>query len=324
MRKYGAFEVEKTSYGKHLRPLTPEELAGSHVDGESQLVLKAGQAIGLMVDGEARAGFPTPSRRQELYSKTLADWGWAEHALPGYIKSHVHPDGMQPAEGEFVLVPTFRLPTLIHSRSGNAKWLAEISNRNPVWIHRSDGLRLGLKTGDLARVETEIGHFVDRVWVTEAIKPGVVACSHHLGRWRRAQDPKANRWAANLVALEQQGSLWKLRQIQGIQPHSSGDPDSGRIFWSDGGVHQNLTFPVHPDPISGMHCWHQKVRVVKAGSEDQYGDVVVDTERSYRIYREWLERCRPAPGPGGLRRPLWLSRPLRPEESVFYLESHSE
>ena len=41
------------------------------------------------------------------------------------------------------------------------------------------------------------------------------------------------------------------------------DPDTSRIFWTDGGVHQNITFPVHPDPISGMHCWHQKVTVEK-------------------------------------------------------------
>ena len=36
-----------------------------------------------------------------------------------------------------VLIPTFRLPTLIHTRSGNAKYLNEISNTHPVWIHAS-------------------------------------------------------------------------------------------------------------------------------------------------------------------------------------------
>ena len=40
---------------------------------------------------------------------------------------------------------------------------------------------MGLETGDLVRVTTEIGHFVNRAWVTEGIAPGVVACSHHLG-----------------------------------------------------------------------------------------------------------------------------------------------
>ena len=35
------------------------------------------------------------------------------------------------------------------------------------------------------------------------------------------------------------------------------------------------------------------------------------------IYREWLSKTRPGPGPGGLRRPLWLDRPLRPADEMF-------
>jgi hypothetical protein len=35
MRKYGAFEVEKTSYEKHKKPVSEEQLAGSEVDPES-------------------------------------------------------------------------------------------------------------------------------------------------------------------------------------------------------------------------------------------------------------------------------------------------
>ena len=50
-----------------------------------------------------------------------------------------------------------------------------------------------------------------------------------------------------------------MRQVHGVQPFASADPDSGRIWWQDAGVHQNLIFPVQPDPISGQHCWHQKV-----------------------------------------------------------------
>jgi len=197
----------------------------------------------------------------------------------------------------------------------------EISNRNPVWMHTSDGENLGIQTGDLLRVNTEIGYFVDRVWLTEGMKPGIVACSHHLGRWRRPQDAKGNRWATNLVSIKQmKNGKWKMRQLDGIRPYKSNDPDSSRIFWSDGGVHQNLTFPVHPDPVSGMHCWHQKVRIEKAHPEDKYGDVLVDTNRSFEIYKEWLKKTRPAPGPGGLRRPLWLNRPLRPSEEMFYID----
>ena len=189
-------------------------------------------------------------------------------------------------------------------------------------MHTTDAERLGLKNHDLVRVSTDIGYFIDRVWVTEGIKPGVVACSHHLGRWRRPQDPAANRWAANLVRIdEREAGKWKLKILEGIQPYRSDDADSSRIFWSDGGVHQNITFPVHPDPISGMHCWHQRVRIEKAYPEDTYGDIWVDTDKSFQIYREWLRKTRPAPGPNGLRRPLWLNRPLRPSEETFYLNT---
>ena len=76
---------------------------------------------------------------------------------------------------------------------------------------------------------------------------------------------------------------------------------------------------MHPDPISGMHCWHQKVRIEKAQPGDCYGDIEVDTNKSFEIYRQWLEMTRPAPGPNGLRRPLWFARPLRPAEELFYL-----
>ena len=115
-----------------------------------------------------------------------------------------------------------------------------------------------------------------------------------------------------------------MRVVEGIGAYKSADPDTSRIFWSDGGVHQNITFPVHPDPISGMHCWHQRVRVERAHAGDKHGDVFVDTEKSFQIYKEWLAMTRPAPGPNGLRRPLWLARPLRPADEMFYVNEQNK
>ncbi|NDD28503.1 MAG: formate dehydrogenase [Proteobacteria bacterium] len=284
MTKYGAFEVKRDVYRKH----------------------------------EADGGWPTPSRKLELYSPTMRDWGWPEHALPGYIMSHVHRSQIGP--GEYLLVPTFRLPVLIHSRSGNAKWLNEIAHRNPLWMHPRDATALGVTEGDLVRVTTEIGWFVLRVWPTEGIRPGVVGCSHHLGRWRLQRDGGGERWSTAVVRIEEQGEgRYMMRQVEGIAPFVSSDKDSARIWWTDAGVHQNITFPVHPDPISGMHCWHQKVRIEKAHPGDAYGDVYVDTTKSFEIYLKWKEMTRPAPGPDGLRRPLWLKRPVRPTDEAFKL-----
>jgi anaerobic selenocysteine-containing dehydrogenase len=314
MRRYGAFLIEGNVHGLETKAVSPPPGA---VKDPSGVVRADGKALAVEVDGRVVTGWPTPSRRLEIYSRTLAEWGWPEEALPGYARSHVHRAALDVARGEMVLVPTFRLPTLIHTRSGNAKYLNEISHRNPLWIHPGDAGRLGLRTGGLARVTTEIGYFVNRAWVTEAIAPGVVACSHHMGRWR-LRDGEGSRWVTARVAFERRGEAgYLIRQVEGVGPFDSADPDSGRIWWSDGGVHQNLTFPVHPDPVSGMHCWHQKVVVAPARAEDRYGDVFVDTARSMQVYREWLAKARPGPGPGGLRRPLWLDRPLRPAEEMF-------
>ncbi len=318
MRRYGAFEVKGKVYDRHERRLSDAELEGTKVDPGTGVVTKSGTRVGIEIDGVAVEGFATESRRLEVYSPTLTEWGWKEYAVPGYIPSHIPAKPADYAEDEFCLLPTFRLPTLIHTRSGSAKWLNEISQRNPLWIHTKDAKRLGLRTGDLARVTTQIGHFVDKVWVTEAIRPGVVACSHHLGRWRRRQDPPAARWSGSVVFLEQPSpGKWRLRRDAGPAPFASSDPDSRRIWWRDGGVPQNLTFPVHPDPISGMHCWHQKVTVNRASPEDAAGDVFVDTEKSMAVYREWLEKTRATAGPEGLRRPLWLGRPLRPTDEAY-------
>jgi anaerobic selenocysteine-containing dehydrogenase len=221
------------------------------------------------------------------------------------------------AAGEFVLISTYRLPTLIHTRSANSKWLTEISHANPTWIHTSDAARLGVQTGDLVRVETEIGYFIDKVWVTEGIRPGVIACSHHLGRWRLAEGEGTNRIASAVVSLAETNGQWTLRQEHGVRPFKSDDPDTERIWWTDAGVHQNLTFPVQPDPISGAHCWHQKVRVAPAQPGDRYGDVSVDTAKSTQVYHEWLALTRPARGEW--RRPNWMLRPFRPDVSAYRL-----
>jgi hypothetical protein len=149
----------------------------------------------------------------------------------------------------------------------------------------------------------------------------VVAVSHHLGRWRREQDPVSNRYSTNIVEITRPGpGQFRVRQRQGVTPFASSDPDTQRIWWRESGVPQNLTHAVHPDPVSGMHCWHQKATVEQARKEDAYGDVFVDTNRAHEVYKEWLALTRPAPGPGGLRRPLWLNRPLRPTTEAFYVK----
>jgi anaerobic selenocysteine-containing dehydrogenase len=289
MKKYGCFEVVAENYQPYLEK-----------------------------------GFNTPSKKLELYSPLMEAWGWTEteYVLPWTLESHVSPNNIKRDQGEMLLLPNFRLPTLIHTRSANAKWLYEISHKNPVWMHPSDAQRLGLKTGELVRVETEIGHFVDRVWVTEGIKPGIIAMSHHLGRWRLEDSSGINPGTSNLARLDQSGDVHSLHVLHGAKATKTFDPDTERVWWEDVGVHQNLTHAVHPDPVSGAHCWLQKAtNVTKAKPGDKYGDVSVDTKRSMAVYEEWKSWTRPASkhSPDGTRRPYWLKRPLKPVREAYDL-----
>ena len=338
MRRYGAFEVKRNIGRVFDERVGDDELLDTREDYWGRVFSRAPKPAGPNIvpmpvpDGDAegrrfagvrvnesvKRGFPTPSGRLEFFSRTLAEWGWPELAIPTYFRSHVHPENLE--KDETILISTFRLPVQIHTRSANSKWLDEIAHTNPLWIHPSHAAKLGVKTGELVRVETEIGHFVVPAWVTEGIKPGIVACSHHMGRWK-LRDEDGQRQMMATVKLDHNGTSWGLRRENGIAPYDSSDPDTLRIWWKDAGVHQNMTFPVHPDPISGMHCWHQAVKVSVARPDDKPGDISVDTAKSREVYRKWLAMTRPADtySPDRTRRPYWMLRPLKPAREYYKL-----
>jgi len=317
MRKYGAFDIP-TPKG------APYEEAVAGIVGADGLVRDPeGAVVGVDTADGPRAGFQTPSRKLELISATLLDWGWKEPevAVPWPLDSHVAPHLVDRAAGEMVLLPNFRLPTLIHTRSANAKWLYEISHHNPAWIHPSDATRIGVTNGELVRIDTESGWFVDRVWVTEGIKPGIVAISHHLGRWRLAED-RGTRFSQPLATIREEGTRRTLHVDGGAAAYPSPDPDTERVWWHNVGVHQNLTHAVHPDPISGGHCWLQKIVSIRPAHPDEpYGTVHVDLARSAEVYRKWKALARSAVdvSPDGTRRPWWLKRPLKPVRAAYRL-----
>jgi anaerobic selenocysteine-containing dehydrogenase len=337
MRRYGSFEIKKKTGALYEQTVPAEELDDVRDDALGRVFTRAvkpaspnvvpvpgpdgdpegRRLVGIKVDGEIKRGFPTPSGKLEFFSSTIAAWGWPEFAIPTYIRSHVHPQNL--AADETILISTFRLAIQIHTRSSNAKWLNEIAHTNPLWLHTSHAAKLGVRTGDLVRVETEIGYFVVRAWVTEGIKPGIVACSHHMGRWKTHETGQKQMMAT--VKLDHEGDRWGLKREAGVGPYESSDKDTLRIWWNDVGVHQNLTFPVHPDPISGMHCWHQAVRVRKAEPSDKYGDIHVDTAKSHEVFKKWLAQTRPASkySPNGERRPYWMLRPLKPAREFYKL-----
>ncbi len=142
MRKYGVVEISRDDYASHEQEV--EDPGHTEIRGAEQTLTAPSadfshlpltgrpDTLAAMVDGVPRRGFNTPSRKLELLQPELIDWGWPELATPHYARSHVHRSLIDHHRGEYVLLPTYRLPTLIHSRSGNAKYLNELSHTHPA------------------------------------------------------------------------------------------------------------------------------------------------------------------------------------------------
>ena len=309
--------------------------------------------IGVEVDGKFVEGFATLSRKLDFYVDWLEEFHWPEYAIPIYprnagerkkmihLVTQVHHDYMK-NENEFALNTIYRLPYNIHTRSVNSKHLMEISqNHNPVWIYTKDAERLGIKNQEPIKVRIvdtvsglESGYFIGMAIVTEATRPGVLACSHHAGRWKlkNAVDIPGFKHklgvmgvGAPLYSLEDDGKVAKMTAKGGIKPmkpwqFKEYNKDTDNIWW-DGltGAWQNAVAPVHPDPIAGNHAWHQKVIIEKVTGDEKIGDIYVNYENNMKTFRAWRdELTRPLDVTNKIRRPKHINRPAVPLTDKAY------
>lgn len=387
MRDHGTWTEESDIFDVQEREIKYSESEITKDENDLLYVNDNGhkKVVGIKIDGKNIKGFDTLSKKVEIYAQWLAkDWKWPEYAMPFYprndeeketyvhILSHVNHKYMI-EDNAFALNPVFRLPYNIHTRSANSKHLMEISqNHDPIWINTIDAKKFGIKRGEAIRVKIvdtvsglESGYFVAMAVPTEGVLPGVLACSHHAGRWKLTNsvnipnsvtdgkvDPKPmkrdlrdskfiahnfdnvgkaggeikiedfdgttnqNGFGIPVSELSSDGKIGKMRYIEGIKPFKAKrfaeyNRDSGNIWW-DGlsGSWQNAVAPAHPDPISGAHCWHQKVLIEKAQAGDKVGDIYVNYENNYKTYQAWRDTLtRPLDANSKLRRPRHIKRP---------------
>ena len=134
-----------------------------------------------------------------------------------------------------------------------------------------------------------------------------------------------NSYGVPTAELQMDGKEGKMKYVKGITPFHADrfaeqNSDSGNIWW-DGlsGSWQNAVAAAHPDPISGMHCWHQKVILEKAQPGDKIGDIYVNYENNLNIYRGWRDDLtRPLNSSDELRRPQHIKRPWVPLSDKAY------
>jgi anaerobic selenocysteine-containing dehydrogenase len=223
----------------------------------------------------------------------------------------------------------------------------EISqNHNPIWINTEDAKRLNIQRGDAIKVTIsdtvsglESGYFVAMAVPTEATMPGVLANSHHAGRWKLKNAVEIPGFehklgimgvGAPLYEMTMDGKVGTLKPKQGLDQGMQERRDTWQFkeynkdldnIWWDGlsGSWQNAVAASHPDPIAGNHAWHQKVSIEPAGKEDQIGDIWVNYENNMKVYQAWRDKLtRPLQKGDTLRRPKHIKRPAVPLSHKAY------
>jgi anaerobic selenocysteine-containing dehydrogenase len=184
--------------------------------------------MGQEIGGKVYAGFKPDKVNKsgyfEVYSELLEMKKFS--ALPSFTPVPSH-EKMGPKD---LILTSYKVPVHIHSRSANCKWLTEICHQNPAKINTKTAKKLGIKDGDRIKIKSQIGQITTIAEVTEAVVPGIVAISHHLGHWQYG------RYAS--------GKKAPLAE--------SNDPDLKLMWWKTHGVHPNWIMANKPDPISGQ------------------------------------------------------------------------
>jgi anaerobic selenocysteine-containing dehydrogenase len=134
-----------------------------------------------------------------------------------------------------------------------------------------------------------------------------------------------NSFGVPVAELQMDGKEGKLKYTKGITPFKTErfkeyNKDSDNIWW-DGlsGSWQNAVAPAHPDPISGMHCWHQKVILEPAQKGDKIGDIHVNYDNNFKTYQAWRDDLtRPLNSRDEFRRPPFIKRPWVPLSEKAY------
>lgn len=255
----------QAEYGLYKKELSAAEMAGAVVD-EHGTIIKNGQAIGVQRNGRNYVGFPTHNRLINVRVDEWAEYGF--NPMPTFKRIPWH-ENMK--EDELIL-STFKLNVHKQSRTAAVKWLAEIAHSNPAWMNPETAKKIGVKTGDLVRVESAVGYLVTKAYVTEGIHPKVISIPTGFGHWEYGR----------LATL-------KLKDKKPGYSHGEEDPDLNNVWWDDKGVHPNVIIPVVADPIGGSQGWYDTVvKVTKAGPNDRYGDTYGDWDKHYEAYKETM------------------------------------
>jgi thiosulfate reductase / polysulfide reductase chain A len=280
MKKHGVWQdmSKPKYYDLYNWALTDAELTDTRVDDATQRVMKKSAdgketVVGLMVDGKARRGFLTPSRKFSVYHEDIEaaaqQTGFTEDGGKGMPDWFPVPSIAKMTKEQLHLV-TFKWNVHTQGRTQSQKYLSEIVHHNPMWINADTAAKYGIETGDLVELTTYraqghamknggevLGRALIPAYVTEGIHPRVLAVSNTLG----------NPWHGR-AATARNGAKQALPAFDAQVNDEDADLDDD-IWWDQarggtgGGYNINAILPIQPAPLVGMQGWYDTVCTLK-------------------------------------------------------------
>jgi biotin/methionine sulfoxide reductase len=177
-------------------------------------------------DDPLNAPLATPSGKIELFSQTIADFGYEE--CPGHPYWH-EPEAQyqQAVAREWPLHLLSSQPrTRLHSQydHGSVSRETKIAGREPLWMHPHDAAERDIHDGEVVKVFNTRGALLAGVKLSEAIRPGVVQMS--TGAWYDPQNTE------DAQPLDKHGNPNVLTEDRGSSRLGQGcSAQSCRVEW---------------------------------------------------------------------------------------------
>jgi len=142
--------------------------------------------LGLTQEKLAQEGVAEVPAEKPDYTKLNTPSGKIELACPAFVKVGStltpawEPPKVQPKEDNFRFIQG-HVPVHTHTTTDNNAYLMALMPENELWIHPSRAAKLGIKSGDMVEVASEVGKVRVKARVTEGIHPEAVFLAHGFG-----------------------------------------------------------------------------------------------------------------------------------------------
>ena len=266
-------------YELYERPIPHEELAGTTVDPETNVITKdvGGEktTLGILLPNretgemEAVRGFPTPSRKIQVYDSVFP-LAAKSVGLPGNdpngsaLPTLFSIPGFDDLKENDMILTTFKWNVHTQGRSSQWKFNAEIVHTNQLFINPKTAGRMGLKTGDEVEVTVQrpkgltyrggidevVGVVTNKVRLLNGVHERVICFAHAGGHWEHGAVARAE----NKKSLPVENTNSNLE-----------NNFENEIWWSKeqggagNGVAMNDVLPINPSPLVGGQNWFDNI-----------------------------------------------------------------